>query len=680
MITLYDYQEVALLAIIEAFKTKNSALAVMATGLGKTIVAASWTKGELKNRQRGLFLCHDNGILDQAIIEFKKVLGSKRNLISFYGIESEKNFSIDKADITFASFQSLITWKDAMHEDEFDFIIVDESHHGQASTFKEVIQYFKPRKILGITATPNRADLKDIRELFGEEVVDLSLEEAIAKGWLTNIEYHILNDNLNHWKLKKIVKEVLEDGKRVSIKQLNETIFIKKRDEEIARSIQEYAGTTKKVIVFCERVTHADNFQKYLPNSMTYHSKDPGGIKENRSRLEAFREGSLQYIITVDKFNEGIDVPDAEVIVFLRCTDSRTIFYQQLGRGLRKIATKEKVIVLDFVANCNRLVMMKSVFRRVGEISGNFRELTREILHVSGAKFDFIFSPEQIDMLEVIKKINCRFVSDFPNLLAEYSSKNELPPEQATAGSQNKYIWNCSKCGHEWSARGQNRHRHTNSTGCPACAGYVPPRTIMHISSINPRIEKYFSINNKVAFKDITTRNSNENFLLACDTCDEEFWVYGSSLESIEVAVCNKCYKNNLDIAREEAEKKRRLEEIVTIESARKQCCVKKGKTVLPENQIEECVKCQVEESEMAEMRLEMARIKRDDDLRKRSYSTAKEAIESALRIGAVDRKSYQSLFKQDSKLPHKPSQIYCEDSFIGDCDTFFSKLKKMAK
>ncbi|MEK7624502.1 MAG: integrase repeat-containing protein [Patescibacteria group bacterium] len=402
MINLFDYQQPALKAIIEAFREKTAALVVMATGLGKTILAAFWAQKEINIGHKGLFLCHNNGILDQAMVEFRKVLGKQVILKPFYG--SNKDFDVDKANIVFASFQTYANWKGVFFENEFDFIIVDESHHGQAPTFKKVILYFKPKKLLGITATPNRMDLKDIREIFGKEVVNYTLEKAIAKGWLTQVEYHILNDDLDRWKLNGIVKNVLEKGERVSIKQLNESIFIKRRDEEVAKKIQKYAGTDKKTIIFCEKIEHAENFQRFLPNSLTYHSKV--GEVENKRRLSALREGSLQYLLAVNKFNEGIDVPNVEVVVFLRCTDSRTIFYQQLGRGLRKILGKSKVIVLDFVANCERLAMVKEVVEKIKEQAGNNFVLDKNILHVTGKAFDFVFSDEQVGVLNLIRRIN----------------------------------------------------------------------------------------------------------------------------------------------------------------------------------------------------------------------------------------------------------------------------------
>ncbi len=405
MITLYpEYQIPAYQKLVNHFKTNAVALLVMATGLGKTIVAAFWAKREYKKNRKGLFLCHDTGILDQARDEFHKVMGHSVATKTFFG--TDKDWSADKGDVVFATFQTLRDCN-PFFTDEFHFIIVDESHHGQAPTYKEVIQYFTPKKILGITATPNREDMQDIRDIFGDEVVDISLEEAIANGWLSQVKYHILNDNLSHWKLKKIVKGVLEEGKRISVKQLNETIFIKARDDKTAHTIQNYARGKKKVIIFCENILHAENFQKFLPHAEVYHSKK--SKKHNRKVLQDFREGKIQFILTVNNMNEGIDVPDAEVIVFLRCTDSKTIFFQQLGRGLRKLLKKKKVIVLDFVANCERVAMVQKLAREIKEYAGNHFELTKDVLHVSGESFDFIFSDEQIDILEVIRQIKAPF-------------------------------------------------------------------------------------------------------------------------------------------------------------------------------------------------------------------------------------------------------------------------------
>jgi len=400
MISLFNYQQGALNRIFKAFKTRFFVLVVMATGLGKTIVSAFWAKTELKKKQRGLFLCHENDILNQALEMFRLVLGPLPIFRTFYG--NGKDWNADNADIVFASFQSFSEWHQAFDKDHFDFIIVDESHHSQASTFKEVIQYFTPKKLFGMTATPDRMDGREIREIFGKETVNISLEEAIAKNWLTPIEYHILSDGINTGRLKKIVKDVLEEGKRITVKQLNENIFIKGRDEEQAQIIQSYTKN-KKCMIFCENIEHVNNFSKYLPNAKSFHSKI--SQKTNEETLYEFKTGKIQYILSVNKFNEGIDIPDAEVIVFLRTTDSKTIFFQQLGRGLRKITNKEKVIVLDFVANCERITILQDLVNKIKEIAGLKLPFDKNLINVNGNGFDFTFSDNLINILNVLSKI-----------------------------------------------------------------------------------------------------------------------------------------------------------------------------------------------------------------------------------------------------------------------------------
>ncbi|XLQ20693.1 MAG: zinc-ribbon domain-containing protein [Candidatus Moraniibacteriota bacterium] len=515
MIELYpEYQAPAFKKLVKHFVKNVVGLMVMATGLGKTIVAAFWAKREYKKGRKGLFLCHDTGILDQAMDEFQKVFGRKVSLKTFFG--SDKDWDADKGDIVFATFQTLRE-SNPFFKDEFDFIIVDESHHAQADTYKKVIEYFNPKKLLGITATPNREDEQDIREIFGDEVVNIPLEEAMAKGWLSQVEYHILNDNLSHWKLKKIVKEVLEEGRRISRKQLNETIFVKARDEVTAQTIQEYAIGNKKAIIFCESIPHADNFQKFLPNAQVYHSEK--SEKYNHKVLQDFREGNIQYILTINKMNEGIHVSDAEIIVFLRCTDSKTIFFQQLGRGLEKPLNKKKVIVLDFVANCDRVAMIKEFSREIKKRAGNNFELTKDVLHVTGKAFDFIFNDEQIDILEVIRKITTKiYVSDIPHLLAEYSLKNDLLADQVIAGTNKKLWWVCSACKYEWQAPGNNR---VTGIGCPACSGRVATRT-NNITVTHPELTKEYSSENELLADQIKS-GSSKKVSWICSKCEHEW-------------------------------------------------------------------------------------------------------------------------------------------------------------
>lgn len=508
MIKLFEYQKMALSVIEKVLKIKNRALVIMATGLGKTIVVAFWSKKRIQKKQKGLFLCHDKGILDQSIMEFRKVLGPIASLKPFYGVD--KDWDADKADVVFATFQTLRS-TNPFFSNEFDFIIVDESHHGQAPTYKNVIDYFEPKKIIGITALPDREDEKDIRDIFGEEIVNYSLEESIAKGWLTPIEYQIITDNFSRWSLKKLVRDI-DEGRKVSMKQLNETIFIDARDDEIAKIILKNADVNKKTIIFCENILHAENFKKFLPRSDCYHSKK--GTSRNRRVLNDFREGNIQFILTINKFNEGIDVPDAELIVFLRCTDSKTVFFQQLGRGLRKKIGKEKVLILDFVANCERLVTIKEVLEGIKRINGSMFDLNKDVLHISGESFNFIFGEEQVDILELIERIKPKMISDIPILLQDYSIKNLLPPDQVRAGTNEKLIWECHKCGNEWRDRGNNRLLGRN---CKICKGGNQLIVITH-----PDIAEEYSNENPWDIKTIT-KGSRKNAIWICKKCGHKY-------------------------------------------------------------------------------------------------------------------------------------------------------------
>jgi superfamily II DNA or RNA helicase len=185
----YPYQVPVISTVKATLVIRDFVLFVMAMGLGKTVTSAFIVEDYLREGKRGLFLCHETYILEQVEEEYRMVLGNDFVYKTFYGseINGKKDWNADQADMLFASFQSMNNWHEkwylAFDPDHFDFMVVDESHHGQAPSYKEVIDYFQCKKI-GMTATPDRMDLKDIREIFGEEVYTITLEEGIANGWL----------------------------------------------------------------------------------------------------------------------------------------------------------------------------------------------------------------------------------------------------------------------------------------------------------------------------------------------------------------------------------------------------------------------------------------------------------------------------------------------------------------
>ncbi len=511
MIKLYDYQEDSVARLNSRFKTGQNALMVMASGLGKTIVSAAWAKQHVL-KGRGLFLCHENGILEQALGEYRKVLGQKAALGLFHGFHKD----LEEVDVLFASLQSMQEWYQVFLSNEFHYVIVDESHHSQAPTFKEVIQYFNPKYLLGMTATPDRMDQRDIREIFGEEVVNIPLEYAIGQGWLTPIEYHLITDNLNTYTLRRLVEQATNEKKRISMRQLNETIFVQALAEKAAEIVRSY---NRKAVIFCEGILHAEHFQQFFPDSRVYHSRRTPG--ENRITLEAFRNGDLRNILVIDKFNEGIDIPDTELIVFMRCTDSKTVFHQQLGRGLRKKEGKDKVVVLDFVANAHRVAVVQDIVR---EVAKNIPrpEIERNPLYISGRGFQFHFSKEQLDILEIIERMQLRYISDIPHLLAEYSEKNPWPPEEVPAGTRQKILWKCGRCQHEWSSTGTNRAR---GSGCPSCTNYVVTRR-NNLAATHPELALEYSVENRLPANCVFA-GTRESLWWICRSCQHRWQARG---------------------------------------------------------------------------------------------------------------------------------------------------------
>lgn len=352
MLKPYPYQRKCLGALRLARNSgRKRALVVMATGLGKTMVSAFEIKALLKQAPGPvLYLCHNKDILRQARKTFEEVLGDSYTYGYFHGTEKH----LGDVDVLFASFQTMAKWLDRFGKNAFRYIVVDEVHHGHAATFRPIIEYFEPEWMVGLTATPERSDGLDITTLFeGPPVFNLGIFKALARRYLCDVDYRIMTDEIQ--KLEVLDTPV---GK-LSIAELNRTVFVPKRDEEIARIIQQKAAEefeNPRVMIFCASIEHAERMAKLMPHAAIVHSKLK--TKEKDRRLDAFRSGEVSTVLTVDMLNEGIDVPEANVIVFLRSTASRRIFLQQLGRGLRKALGKLKVLVLDFVANCERIEMI----------------------------------------------------------------------------------------------------------------------------------------------------------------------------------------------------------------------------------------------------------------------------------------------------------------------------------
>ena len=315
---------------------------VLPTGTGKTILSA------IDSRNHGgrvLFLVHRLDILKQSIDAFKLAWGN----IEVGILTGEVKENVHTPDVLFASKDTLRNPNILADypEDWFDYIIVDEVHHGQTPSYRELLKSFKPKFMLGMTATPDRTDRKDIFELFDyNKAYELSLQDAIDRGFLVPYTYYGLTDDIDYSNIRM-------SGNKYRVDDLERNLIIPERNKAI---LDEYLGKGggDKAVGFCVSIKHADRMAEYFIenglSAVAIHSES-----DNRDDLiHDFRNDQYQIVFTVDLFNEGVDFPNLRVLLFLRPTESKTVFTQQLGRGLRLSSGKDRVRVLDFIGNYKR--------------------------------------------------------------------------------------------------------------------------------------------------------------------------------------------------------------------------------------------------------------------------------------------------------------------------------------
>lgn len=325
----------------------------MASGLGKTLTANFDVQQFLQDspNARVLYLCHQESILLQSKQKFQKTFGEEYSYGMFTG-----NYKTSHAvTFLFATLQSMRDHREEYGVDAFDYVIVDEAHHTAAETYQPTADYFKPQFLLGLTATKDRMDGQDILDTYGKIIYRMDIYDGWEQGWLARVDYRIMLDDLKQEEFEKYVGPHATDEK-VSLAQLNKTIFAPQRDEDIVKSIREQTSDLEepRIFIFCPSVEHANAMaHQFVGEAAVIHSGQSIGL--NEAILSNFRSGDIRIIISVNMLNEGIDVPEADVVVFLRATESSTIFFQQLGRGLRISGGKRTVRVLDYVANLERI-------------------------------------------------------------------------------------------------------------------------------------------------------------------------------------------------------------------------------------------------------------------------------------------------------------------------------------
>ena len=348
---LRNYQEEAITRFREALIDTGRAQLVLATGLGKTVVMAEAIsdlyRDKLIRSERVLVLAHTREIVDQLHKEFWYQLPSWVPTHQLVGGEHPVYWN----GITFATIQGITSLLRDLPT--FDLVLVDEAHHVGAPTFQRAIEALRPSMLGGVTATPWRGDSFDIDNLLGPPIIQIGIAEGLQRGFLSEVDYRLLADNLD-WKYVQTIST-----HNYSINQLNRKLIIPTRDEQAARVIKNtFEGETRKAgILFSPTVAHARSMAAMLRRyGVKTEAIDGGMVARQRDRLVShFRAGDLDVLTSVDLFNEGVDVPDVDLIIFMRATHSRRIFVQQLGRGLRISPNKKNVIVLDFVTDIRRV-------------------------------------------------------------------------------------------------------------------------------------------------------------------------------------------------------------------------------------------------------------------------------------------------------------------------------------
>lgn len=373
-----QYQQAIINEVLEAADGgRSSFLIEMAPGLGKTYLAAFLIRTLLHKYEdisgvKVLFLAHQVELLVQAARSFKNVLGLGQHSYSACFDGS----TLEDTDIVLATFQTLHQSLSDIGISRFSIIVIDEAHHIAAPTYLKVLGRLQPKFLVGLTATPFRADEEDIFRYFGGtsgHIGKLDLAWGIRQRHLALPKYEVLLDDIDEEQLRK-----LDLG--MGIADLDRKLFLHKKDEEVVRIItdrvKQVIDGPPRGIVFCRSIVHIRQVMQFFPagSATTLHSKM--SEDERRSNLRRFREGEFSYILVRDLFNEGVDVPEVNLLVFLRFTRSRTIWLQQLGRGLRKTDNKTFVHVLDFVGSLDRLYEIRGFAASIKSASLNRDDYT----------------------------------------------------------------------------------------------------------------------------------------------------------------------------------------------------------------------------------------------------------------------------------------------------------------
>ncbi len=352
---LRPYQQRAIAALEADCSKRRRGLLILATGLGKTVVGGEVIRRHLERAPAASVLVV--AAMKELVQQLERALW--RHLPKHISTQvlngDQKPASL--AGVTCATIESALA---AVLHDGYrpDLVMVDETHHvAETGAFQQLLKATDAAIHFGVTATPWRGDGFDITTHFGQPSFKMGIAEGMAAGWLAQVDYRVLVDDVD-W---DVVKAASQRG--YTLKELNSKLFLPQRDEAILDVLWEAWTKTPspRAILFCKTIKHAEamagamaRFAPNWANATCLHTDL--GKREREVALSRFRSGAIPVLTAVDILNEGVDVPDVNILAFLRVTHSRRIFVQQLGRGLRlREGVKERVTVLDFVTDVRRM-------------------------------------------------------------------------------------------------------------------------------------------------------------------------------------------------------------------------------------------------------------------------------------------------------------------------------------
>ncbi|WP_300279617.1 DUF3427 domain-containing protein [Peptacetobacter sp.] len=416
----YSYQQEILDKLEAERKVRNHYrnLVVAATGTGKTVISAldykRFKKENPEKTCRLLFVAHREEILKQSIYTFRSILKDSNFGDLFVG--NHRPESIDNLFVSIQTFNSKeFTAKTS--KDFYDYIVIDEFHHAAAPTYQNLLEYYKPSILLGLTATPERMDGQNVLKYFDNRVAaEIRLPEAIDKKLLCPFQYFGVTDNVDLDKLKWTTGGY--DKNELSNVYTIDTKYAEKRADMIVKSTKKYVTDINDVkgIGFCVSIKHAEFMSEYFNKcgikSMALSGKSSDDERKNAK--DNLVSGKIKFIFVVDIYNEGVDIPEINTVLFLRPTESLTVFLQQLGRGLRLSDSKECLTVLDFIGQANKKYNFEEKFASL--LSNPTKSVEQEI------KRGFISVPKGC-YIHLEKKARSYILQ---NIKASYGNKNSI--------------------------------------------------------------------------------------------------------------------------------------------------------------------------------------------------------------------------------------------------------------